>query len=355
MNSEKRSMHWVGPAIVIVAVAALIAVYGRGGQQEPHKAANGHTTVRLAFFPNVTHAPALVGVERGEFQKALGAGTPLDPKAFNAGPEAMEALLAGSIDVAYVGPCPAVNTYLKSGGKALRLIAGVCQGGASLVAAPGSQIASIRDLNGKRLAVPQIGGTQDISARRFLALNGLQPKEKGGTVEIIPVKNPDILSLMKRGQLDAAWVPEPWTSRLLIEAKARLVVDERDLWPNHRFTTTVIVARTDFLRQHPDEVKAIVLANVRSIDWIAKNPAEAQRLVNHQLQQWTGKVLADAVIAQAWNRVGFAPDIDIQNIQAFADSAKQSGYLSGGAANLNGLVDQGPLKAASAQAAQKRK
>ena len=311
------------PAFGIGILLWLALFYGAS----PNNAAQGRERLRLGYFPNVTHAPALVGVARGDFQKALGVGIGLEPKAFNAGPEAMEALLAGAMDVSYVGPGPAINTYLKSHGKALRLVAGACSGGASLVARSGSNISSIRDLDGKRVAVPQLGGTQDISLRFFLSRENLQTRDKGGSVEVLPIKSPDTLALMKRGEIDAAWMPEPWVTRLIHEAGATLVVDERNLWPDRQFPTTVVVARTEFLEKHPEQVAAILQAHLSAIRFLQASPAEAQSVVNAKLKELTGKPLPEADLREAWNRVTFTENPDTRSMETFTKMAIKTGYL----------------------------
>lgn len=332
---KRRSLlrEYALPLLTMFGLGVLILAYG-----SPKAAISGER-VRLAYFPNVTHAPALVGVARGDFQRALGGKVSVDAKVFNAGPEAMEALLAGEVDVAYVGPSPAINTYLKSNGKALRVLAGACNGGAALVARPGANIHSLEDLAGKRLAVPQIGGTQDISARYFLAKNGLTPLEKGGSVQIIPIKNPDILALFQRGELDAAWVPEPWASRLQTEANAEVVVDERDLWEDHKFPTTVVVARTEFLTHHPGQVAALLQAHRQSVEWLNQQPDEAQKIVNEELKRLTGKPLPPEVLSKSWSRVAFTVEVKPTLLQAFADAAALSGYLPTGKTDVSGLLD----------------
>jgi NitT/TauT family transport system substrate-binding protein len=322
-------------------LAGLALVFGRSSNGSG--AGAGQETLRLGYFPNVTHAPGVVGTARGEFQKALGAKTVVDTKVFNAGPEEMEALLAGAIDVGYVGPSPAINTFLKSDGRALKILAGACEGGAALIARDGTTITSIRDLSGKRVAVPQLGGTQDVSLRHFLAAEGLHPKEKGGDVEILPVQNPDILALFLKGQLDAAWVPEPWATRLLHQAHARLVVDERDLWPDKRFTTTVLVVRKAYLEQHPQQVAAILQAHLRTIAWLRQNPDDAQTLVNSELKRLTGKALPSDVLKEAWSRVAFTADPNRANIQAFVQAAADAGYLPPNGVNVAQLIEPGPL------------
>jgi NitT/TauT family transport system substrate-binding protein len=338
---------WGRTALPIVGLAVLVGLPLIFGSRSSGKApVAGRETVRLAYFPNVTHAPAVVGVARGEFEKALGSKANLDVKVFNAGPEEMEALLAGAIDIGYAGPSPSINTFLKSNGRALKILAGACSGGAALIAREGTPITRIGDLNGKRVAIPQLGGTQDVSLRHFLAAEGLRPKDKGGTVEILPIQNPDILALFLKGQLDAAWVPEPWASRLLHDAHARLVVDERDLWPDRRFTTTVVVARRAFLAQHPDLVQAILEANLRSIAWLRANPDAGQAAVNAELKRLTGKTLPPEVLQAAWGRVEFTADPNRDSIQAFVQAAADAGYLPSQGVNVADLIDAGPLDAA---------
>jgi NitT/TauT family transport system substrate-binding protein len=312
-----------------IATAALVLLsvcFGRDPSRSVTVAPRGE--IRLAYFPNLTHAVALAGIEDGTFQSA----TPqyrIAPKVVNAGPEAMEALLAGEIDLAYVGPSPAVNTYLKSGGKALKILAGACSGGASLVARSGVSIRSIPDLAGKRVAVPQLGGTQDVSLRHFLEVNGLAPKDKGGSVEVLPVKNPDILTLFFQKQIDAAWVPEPWASRLIAETHARTIVDEASLWPNHRFTTTVLVVRSSFESQHPDAVEEVLQAHNQIVSWLNGHPAEGQKVVNSSLKKLTGKSLKESVLTSAWSHLTFTVDPNPASILAMADAAQRAGYLHG--------------------------
>jgi NitT/TauT family transport system substrate-binding protein len=336
--------RWKGLALPVVGLAVLAAVaFGFGHQKKDAGPVGATERLRLGYFPNVTHAPAIAGVERGKFQEALGASVALDPKVFNAGPEEMEALLAGEIDLGYVGPSPAINTFLKSNGKALRVLAGACSGGAALVARGDTTIRSIQDLDGKRLAVPQLGGTQDVSARHFLAEKGLRPKEKGGTVQVMPVKNPDTLALFKQRQIDAAWVPEPWASRLIAETGARLVVDERDLWPDRKFTTTVVVGRTAYVDQHPGEVTALLQAHLKSVEWLTRNPDAGRKSVNAELKRLTGKQLPEAILTAAWERVEFTSDPNEPSVAAFVRYAAAAGYLPEQGVAVASLFDLKPL------------
>lgn len=334
--------------VAFLAILSLIVLsIAFGGSSNDRSVGDKRPSIRLAYFPNLTHAPALVGVARGDFQREAKEYF-IESKVVNAGPEAMEALLAGEVDIAYVGPSPAVNTYIKSGGMALTIIAGACSGGASLISRGDVEIRSVADLDHRRVAVPQLGGTQDVSLRHFLDLNHLEPRDKGGSVEILPIKNPDILALFLSKQIDAAWVPEPWASRLRKDAKARTVVDERDLWPGKSFITTVVVVRSAFANAHPEAVDAILRAHLKCVEWLKANPSEAQTVVNSELKRLTGKPLSEGVLSQAWDRLSFTDDPNRINVLAFADAAKKAGYLKG-QIDLSGIFNPGYLALARRQ------
>lgn len=324
----------------------MLGIYGRTpASNEPVNQRH----LKLGYFPNVTHAPAVVGAAQGVFQKEVGKNTTVDTLVFNAGPAAMEALLAGELDLCYVGPGPALNTYIKTRRHALRILAGACEGGAGLVARPEAHIESIRDLDGKIVAIPQLGGTQDISLRHFMAVNGLSPIEKGGTVKILPIKNADMLALLKRGEIDAAWAPEPWTTRLVAEAGAKLVVDERDLWPDKRFTSTVLVGRTAYITAHPNEVESILTAHRNAVAFVRSEPTAAQQILNGELKRLTGKSLSSEVLQNSWSRVTFTTDPNPVSIRQIAEAAVQAGYIQPKELNLVLLFDSSFL-----QKAQKR-
>jgi NitT/TauT family transport system substrate-binding protein len=285
---------------------------------------SGPTTIHLAYFPNLTHAVALVGVARGTFQKAIGSNH-LDTKIFNAGPDLINALLAGSIDIGFVGPNPAINGYITSHG-GLQIISGASSGGALLIVRSEANIKTAKDLNGKKLADPQNGGTQDISLRHYLQVNGLKTTDQGGTIQIIPTDNPTILTEFKQGQIDGAWVPEPWASRLVVESQGaqnhgQIFVDERTLWPDHKFVTTNVVVRKSFLDQHPDIVKQFLQADVETVQYIQSNPDDAKKLINSQLQTLTGKPLSSVVLDQALKNLDFTYDPLASTLFQAADNA----------------------------------
>ncbi|HLI90151.1 MAG TPA: ABC transporter substrate-binding protein [Ktedonobacteraceae bacterium] len=302
-------------------------------------------TVHLGYFPNMTHAVAIVGVARNAFKQALGPDVALDIKTFNAGPAEIEALFAGDIDIGFVGPNPAVNGYVKSNGAALRIIAGASSGGVLFVVRPGAHIQSARDLNGKKIADPQLGGTQDVSLRHYLQQNGLKPADKGGTVQVIPAQNADILTMFRQGQIDGAWVPEPWASRLVVEDQGRIFLDERSLWPDHQFSTTTVIVSKKFLDQHPDLVGRFLQADVDTVQYIKSNPASARTIINSELKRMTGKELSNAVLNAAFNDLDITYDPLAQTILEASDSAYSLGFLGASKPDLSGLIDLAPLNA----------
>jgi NitT/TauT family transport system substrate-binding protein len=317
----------VAYALVAAALAACGAAPATTAAPNASTSSTGAVTLRLGYFPNITHSQALIGVARGDFQKALGANVILDTKLFNAGPSVIEALFAGQIDLAYIGPNPAINGYVKSNGEALRIIAGATSAGAALVVRPQLDIAKPEDFAGKKIASPQLGNTQDVALRAYLADHGLKVKEKGGDVEVIPTDNALILDLFKQGQIDAAWVPEPWASRLIADGGGKLFLDERDLWPNGEFVTAHVIASTAFLRDHPDLVKAFLQAHVEVTQWEQQNPDQARSLVNDQIKKLTGKALAQQVIDGAWSRLKVTHDPVSSSLLKSAESAFKAGFL----------------------------
>src|ERR687897_2784402 len=252
---------------------------------------NGQSkTLRIGYFPNINHAQAVIGLGRGDFQTALGDNVEVTTQIFNAGPSAIEALFANQIDVAYIGPNPAINGYVQSNGEALRIISGAASGGAVFVVRNDSGINSSQDLANKKFSSPQLGNTQDVALRKYLLDNGYKTKENGGNIEVVPAKTADIVSVMIKKDIDGAWVPEPWGARLIKEANARIFLDERDLWPpKGQFVTGNIVARTDYLQSNPDVIKKLLTAHVDKTGWINSHKEEAIKAFNVELKKLTGQ------------------------------------------------------------------
>jgi NitT/TauT family transport system substrate-binding protein len=294
--------------------------------------------VHLGYFPNITHAVALVGVARGTFKQALGSNVDLQTSIFNAGPALITALLGGSIDIGYVGPNPAINGYVQS--KALSVIAGASSGGALFVVRPGL---TAKALAGKTFADPQKGGTQDISLRHYLQVNGYKTSDQGGDVKILPTDNANALTLFKLGQIDGAWEPEPYASRLVLEDKGQVLVDERTLWPEQKFTTTELIVSNAFLTAHPDLVAKFLQAHVETVQYINNNLAAAKQLVNSEIKRITTKGLTAAVLNAAFSHLDITYDPLTQSLLTSADNAFALGLLGKTKPDLSGLFNLGPL------------
>jgi len=324
----RRGRYLAGLAVAATLAVAAIGLGAAGAQSTgttSSKSKAEPVTVRLGYFPNVTHAPALVGVDQGLFQKALGAN-PLETKTFNAGPEEVTALLANALDIGYIGPNPSVNAYAQSQGKAVRVVSGAASGGAYLVVKP--EINSAKDLAGKKVASPQLGGTQDIALRTWLKGKGLETDAQGGgDVSIVPQENSLTLDAFKQNQIAGAWVPEPWATRLVTEGGGKILVDEKDLWPGGKFVTTNIIVRTDFLDEHPDVVKQVLQGNLDALEAIKTNRAAAEASVATQIQKITGKAIAPNLVTASFDNIDFTADPLPQTLQQSAKDAVSVGLL----------------------------
>lgn len=323
----KRQLFWfIGLAL---SLAMSVSSWAQGNV----------TTIRVGAFPNITHSQAMVGKATGFFEKTLGPGVKIEWRTFNAGPAAVEALFAGAIDMAYVGPNPAIQGYVRSNGEALRIVTGATSGGAALVVRNDSGIQKPEDFHGKKVASPQQGNTQDVALRAWLLAHGLKSIDKGGDVQVLPMANPDQLTLFLKKELDAAWAPEPWATRLIREGNGRLFLDERDLWPQRQFITCHLIASTKFLRDNPELVKKWIRAHVELTDWINGHLPEAKKALNQQIQSETGKALPPAELDEAFARLQVTYDPLRPSLLTAAKSAFDAGFLGRQMPDLSRLYD----------------
>ena len=308
-----------------VAVAVLASILAACSSGSPK--ASGTAVLRLGYYPNLTHATAIVGVDQGIFAKDLGSKVQLKTSTFTAGPEEVTALFADALDAAYMGPNPAINAYIKSRGQAVRIVSGATSGGAFLVVK--KSINSAADLKGKTIAAPQLGNTQDVALRNWLKSKGLRTTTAGGgDVKILDQDNATSLDTFKQGQIDGAWVPEPWASRLVVEGGAKVLVDERDLWPGGKYVTTQLVVRTAFLQQHPDVVENLLKGQVEANDFIHSNSDQAKQIVGAGIEKLTGKSLKPAVLDRAWTKLTFTDDPIASSLRQSAAAALALGFIS---------------------------
>ncbi|HTL84444.1 MAG TPA: ABC transporter substrate-binding protein [Acidimicrobiia bacterium] len=315
----------LAPIAAIIVLALTLAACGSSSKSgSPTNASKSSVTLHFGYFPNVTHAPAIVSVQNKAFENKLGSDVKLEYSTFNAGSDAVTAMLAGALDASLMGPNPAINAYQKTNG-GVRIISGVASGGASLIVKP--NINSAADLKGKKIATPQLGNTQDVALRSWLNKNGVHVTKDGGDATILAQDNAITLTSFQEGSIDAAWVPEPWATRLVVEGGGKELVDERTLWPQGKFTTTVLVVTKKFLDAHPDVVEHLVEGLLDGIDLTKKNAAQAQQLTNQGIQAITGKTLSDEVITKSWKKLTFTADPIASSLQTSADNAKSLGFL----------------------------
>ncbi len=283
--------------------------------------------IRVGHFANITHAQAVIGHANHWLDENLAPDAVVDWKIFNAGPSAVEALFAGQLDIAYIGPSPAVNAYVKSEGEAVRIVAGSSSGGAALVVRADAGITKPEDFYGKKIASPQLGNTQDVALRSWLGKQGLKLKEVGGDVQVLPLANADQETLFLKKEIDAAWTVEPWVSTLVLSNGGKIFLSESKLWKDGQYATTVVLVRTKFLEEHPDLVKRFLETHVKLTDWINTHPEEAKAVFKEEIERETGREFSQALLNEAWKHVEFTTDPLPATVRAQALAATKAGFL----------------------------
>ena len=288
--------------------------------------AGDKTVIRVGHFPNITHVQGLVAHNlsrqgKGWFEARLGSDVEIQWFTYNAGPSAMEAIFARSIELTYVGPGPALNAYARSRGDEIRIIAGAANGGAALLVQPNSNLKVPADFKGKKIATPQLGNTQDISCRAWLASGGLKITQLGGDAAVLPTQNPDQLLLFQQKKIDAVWTVEPWVSRLETEAGGKVLVEEPET------ATTVLVSSAKFLNENRELARKFWQAHRELTDWILKNPEEAQSIAKAELLAETRTDMSAELIARAWKRITFTSEIPRASVQTFVVNSQKAGFM----------------------------
>lgn len=304
----------------------LIAIVGCSKENTESEKEN--KSIKIGFFPNVTHTQALVGRGSDIFKERIDKDYNLEWKKFNAGPAELEALLTEEIDIGYIGPGPAVNGYKVSEGE-LQIIAGVSKAGAVLIKGKNSDIETVNDLKNKKISVPQYGNTQDIVLRGLMKDNNLKDTVRGGTVEVVQASNPDVKMLLEEENIDAAFVPEPWGSKLEKEIEAKVVLDYDETWREGDYSSAVIVARTKFVKENPEVVKQFLEAHVDATDYINNSPKEAKAIINSQIEELMRDPLDEDVLDQSMDRLTVTYDPNKESIEEIVSLSQEIGYLRG--------------------------
>ena len=334
--STTRHRTFRSLAVVLLGALPFVAVAcgSSGGSDAAAKPSSGSTSsttastapvdLRLGYFPNVTHTPALIGIEGGLFEKSLGSNVTLKPQPFNAGPDVVTAIYSDALDASFIGPGPSISAFQKSNGDTIRIVSGTASGGASLVVKP--SITKPADLAGKKIASPQLGNTQDIALRSWLKTKGFTTDTSGGgDVSVVPQDNAVTLTAFQQGQIDGAWVPEPWATRLVKEGGGKILVDEASLWPKGRFVTTDLIVSTKFLNAHPDVVKQLIEGEIAAIDLVRTNRTQAEGYVVSGITQATGKAIAPDLVTASFDSITFTTDPIVTSLLRTRRSPRHSG------------------------------
>ena len=293
--------------------------------------------IRIAYFPNIGHAIPIIGMEKGFFETSMENTTKIETRVFDSGPQAIESLFANSIDLAYVGPGPAINGFLNSENHNVKILAGAASGGASFIVHPESEINSASDFDGKKIAAPQIGNTQDVSLRHYLSEHGLKTADKGGSVIVYNIPNPDIYTLFVKGDIDGAWVAEPWATILETELNGKRLFHEEELWPNHEFASVLLIANADYVEKNPVVISNFLDSHYQTVTWINQNPIDTRIVFNDFLNSHLGQPLSDAVVDVALSNLVITGDPLPDSIHSFAEKADTLGYLGRNGYDLSGI------------------
>lgn len=305
--------------IYLILILALVISSGCSSKNE------NDSDLRIGFFSNITHSQALYGKNQGIFQKEI-PDKNIQWKQFSAGSAEMEALLAGEIDIAYIGPGPSINGYARSNGE-LQVISGASHAGAILLSRKDLKINNISELDGKKIAIPQYGNTQDLALRALLKENNLKDSSKGGTVEIYQAENSDIKTLLDNSQIDLALVPEPWGARLVKEVNANVVLDYNEVWREGKYPTAIVVARKEFLEKHPEIVEKFIKTHISITNYINENKESAKEIINNELEVLTKKPLPKDVLDNAFKRLVITTDPEKKAIEEMVDLSVKAGFL----------------------------
>ena len=322
--------YLIGVVIVVIGIIAIVGFTQSSVDDSQNK-------IRVAFFPSVVHAVPIIGMETQTFANNLDDDLDIQVKIFDSGPQVIESVFSNSVDIAYVGPGPVINGFLKSDGNDLKILAGAASGGASFVIQKNSGLELIENYSGKRIAAPQISNTQDVSLRHYLAENGLKPAEKGGDVFVLNIANPDIYTLFAKGDIDGAWVPEPWATMLVEELDGVRLFDENEFWPENQFSSVLLIGRSDYIEKNPEIIKKWITANEKTVQWINNHPDESKKLYNEFLKSYMGRTLPQNIVEKSFSNIIITSEPLENSVHTFAERADALGYLGRDGYTLDGI------------------
>ena len=321
-------------AIISLLVLSIVAACGNDDS-----AAEGKE-VSIGYFPNLTHMATIVALENNYFAEEFGEDIEITTKTFSNGGLFMEAMSTKAIDVGTVGPGPALNYYVKN--PKYHIISGAANGGAVLVSSEHSNINELADLDGKKVAIPVIGSTQDVMLRKALQDVNLAATTNGGTVEFFAAAPADTATLFVQESIDAAATQEPWGYILETQAKGKLLLDWESFAWGKESTNTVVTASDRFM-ENEDFVNAYLRAHVKSVEFIKSNPEESQALVIKHIKDLTGKEIDKEEIEVAFSRMEVTTSVNGDVLQEMIDISVEADYAKSN--DIEGLLQLDQLKA----------
>ena len=316
----KRRFVKKAPFAAALACMAVIFMAGCGG-------GNDDNTVNIGFFPNITHAQALLAMDSGRLEEELGDSYKVEWTSFNAGPAEVEALVAEEIDIGYIGPVPAINANVKTNGE-ISILSNACDAGAVLIKRSDVDINSVQDLAGKTVAIPQVGNTQHLCLLSLLEENGLKSTEEGGDVNIVAVENAQLQTMFEKGHVDAALPPEPWGSILERNCGAQVVLNYDEIMLSGNYPTAVVIARNEFMDSHPDVVEKFLGIHSEMTDYYNNNKDAAADIINNKIEELKGKKYDVDILKSAFDRLTVSTDIRKDAMDVFIDMCEKQEFIS---------------------------
>ncbi|AWX31561.1 ABC transporter substrate-binding protein [Methanosphaera sp. BMS] len=240
-------------AAVIILIAAIVAFGSFGGSTDK---------VSIGYLPSDHDSALFVANASGMYKDA---GIEVELHEYNNGGDLMSAMASGKVDVGYVGITPVLSSIQK--GVPVKIVAGAQTEGSGLIAS-NSNIHSITDLKGKKVATPGEASIQNMLLKYEMKNNGMD----ASSIESPGMKVASMNDAIKTGSLDAALTYEPFVSIATELNNATLVKKSGDIYPNH--PCCVVAVSDKFIKEKPDTVAKIVDIHKQATEKLRNNPEE---------------------------------------------------------------------------------
>jgi NitT/TauT family transport system substrate-binding protein len=290
---------------IVISLLLLVGPSSGIGKEKP---------IRIGYLQSDIHQLACwVALEKGLYQKH---GVEVEVAGiFKAGPEEMSAFAAGALDMGYVGEAPATTAVANKAAEAT-VLAQVNTEGSAIVVGKDAPVKDMRDLAGKRVAIPGHSTVQDFLLKKALTKFNVDQK----SVNIIVLKPPEMIGALKTGQIDAfiAWEPYPAKARTM--GVGRVLLTSHEIWENH--PCCVLVVSNRFLSERPQDARAVVKAHVEATDYIKAFPEEAVRIG----VKYTG--MDEPTVRLAMKNVNYTYALSVDGEREYVDFLSRMKYIS---------------------------